>query len=234
MAAYKLNIASIACGMTTAEAITAALVLRGVPDDHDLGVTKVNLRVDNDQLQKGSIFATMVEHRSRTIQEWDDKGDETHSRVVEDVKVYPFMIDPGRAILETYAGTKKTIELMATLLAGHCSLPVDVGALPLDVLTSVKKLEERTSKFQILTAKVKDYAHSSYMAGGYGPKFIDSTHGAEFIAEYVEQLAAAKVRFALPGGWCTVTLNGTACFSYTVKDEGDQEAAMNVLRGLLK
>ena len=83
------------------------------------------------------------------------------------------------------------------------------------------------------SVRISDYAHTSFMAGGYSPSFLDTQHGRDFLDEHADHVLSAKVRFQGTSGRVSVTLSGKACFSYSC-DEDDQSYVQNLLRALIQ
>lgn len=134
--------------------------------------------------------------------------------------------------IELYAGSKTAVEQVGVFLSSCLALAVVVEMCELDVVAAIEKLQTETQRFQLKAVKVSNYSHNSYMDGGYSPKFLDSEHGREFLDEYAEAVASAKVRFAVNGRKVDLTLRPNACLSYSC-DSDDQAAVQALLRKLI-
>ena len=207
MASFKLNIARIR-GCPAPEAVRKGLEEFGMPETEEFGVL-------NFSATESTVFATLVRKSQQAVQRLDETGREVTTAAVDKVTVYPFAVVPARERLETYAGGPAGFEQVGTFLAGGLVLPVVVEPVELDVPAAVETLAHEAKRFQLRSCRVGEYAHNSYMAGPYAPKFLDSEHGREFLAEYAEFVTAARVRFQAPSGRATATLTPKGCFTYT-------------------
>jgi hypothetical protein len=102
----------------------------------------------------------------------------------------------------------------------------------MDIPAAIDKLNKTTQKFQLRSLRVGDYAHNSYMAGPYAPKFLDGPHGMEFLEEYSQQVLAAGVKFAAPHGRVTASLTPIACFTFSCHED-DHSAVQSILRKIV-
>jgi len=224
MASYKLNIARMR-GCPPAEELAEAIADYGLPDSEEFGV----LSCTSGQ---NTVYGAIVRKTEQTVQRLNAEAGEVTPVAVEKATVYPFGVNPGRQVLETYAGAAGGLAQVAAFFSGHLALPTIVELIEIDILTAIDKLAARTEKFQLRAARVSDYAHNSFMSGTYGPKFLDTEHGKDFLSEYVDYIKAASVRFAGPSGRITVALAPTACFSFSCNEE-DHSTAQAVLRTLI-
>jgi len=224
MASYKLNIARIR-GCPPAAELGEAIEGYGLPEYEEYGV----LDCTSGQ---STVYGTIVRKTQQTIQRLNAEAGEVTDVAVEKATVYPFGVNPAREVLETYAGSAGGIAQVAAFLAGHLALPTIVELIEIDVLTAIDKLASRTEKFQLRSARVSDYAHNSFMNGTYGPKFLDTEHGKDFLGEYADYIKAASVCFAGPSGRINVALTPAACFSFSCSED-DHPTAQGVLRKLI-
>ena len=224
MASYKLNIARIR-GCPPAGTLAKALEAYGLPEDDEFGVL-------NHSATEQAAFGTVVRKVQQAVQRLDVEAREVTAAAVEKVNVYPFGIHPSTETLEVYAGSASSVEQMGIFLSGHLELPTVVEGIELDIPGALEKLANQTERFQLRAIRVNDYAHNSYMAGPYAPKFLDSEHGKDFLAEYAEFVVSADVRFAGQMGRVNVKLTPKASFSFSCHEE-DRPAVQSILRRLV-
>jgi len=223
MATYKLNLARIQ-NCPRPKSLAEAMESFGLPETEEFGVL-------NHSATDKAVFATIIRKTQAAIQRLDEQTREVTAAAVEKVTVYPFAVQPSREVLEIYAGSAAGIEQVGTFLASCLQLPTIVEPIELDIPSAVDKLAADTRKFQLRSIRVSEYAHSSYMSGPYAPKFLDTQHGMDFLAEYADFVTAAGVRFATQSGRATVHLSPKACFSYAC-GEDDTAEVQSVLRQL--
>ncbi|HUT01908.1 MAG TPA: hypothetical protein VM031_05605 [Phycisphaerae bacterium] len=224
MATYKLNIARIR-GCPPPPALAEALEAFALPEDEEFGVL-------NHSATDRVVFGTVVRRIQQAVQRLDVEAREVTAAPVERVQVYPFGIRPRAETLEVYAGSASALEQMGLFLSGCLHLPTSVEAIELDIAPALRKLLESAERFQLRSLRVSDYAHNSYMAGPYAPKFLDTEHGMAFLEEYEEFVTAASVRFAAPTGRANARLTPKACFTYSCHEE-DRPTVQSILRGLV-
>ena len=224
MASFKLNIAEIK-GCPSAAEVAKKLEAFGLPESEEFGVL-------NQSATSSTVFATIIRKSQTAVPRLDNETRELTSSPVERVTVYPFGIRPESNTLEIYSGSASSIEQVAAFLAGALALPVVVEPIEIDIAAALEKLAKETQKFQFRSARVSEYAHNSYMSGPYGPKFLDSEHGKDFLGEYSEFVVAASVKFAGPTGRVTVSLSPKACFGFSC-NEDDQPQVQSILRKLI-
>lgn len=224
MASFRMNIARIR-DCPPPQEVLEAMEEFGLPDDEEFGVLNASA---TDQV----VFATLLRRTQQAVQRLDRETREVVSVAVDKVTVLPFVINPRRDALETYAGSATAFEQIGAFLSGDLALPVIVDVIELDVASAVEKLAKGTQRFQLRSIRVSEYAHNSYMSGPYAPKFLDTEQGREFLSEYAEFVTAARVRFQAPTGRATASLSPKACFSYSC-NEDDQHHVQAVLRKLL-
>ncbi len=224
MASYKLNIATIR-SCPPAEQVGKALESFGLPDNEPFGVL-------NYSATEKAVFATIIRKTQQTVQRLNPENPrELTSVAVEKVNVYPFCIRPESETLEIYNGSATGIEQVSNFLAGCLSLPTIVEAIELDLPAAIQKLTERTKKFQLISIRISEYAHNSYMSGPYVPKFLDSVHGQDFLDEYIDYVKTAKVKFYSQTSRVTVNLTPQTCYSFSC-NEDDLEEVRSILRKL--
>ena len=224
MASFRLNIARVK-GCPPAKQVASLMEKFAMPESEEFGVL-------NQQASEQALFGTIVRKSQAAIQRIDPDSKEITSAPVEKVTVYSFGIKPATEQLEVYSGSASGIEQVGAFLSGCLALHTVVEAVELDVPAAIEKLAAETKNFQLRSIRVSDYAHNSYMMGPYAPKFLDSEHGKEFMEKYLEFIASAAVRFAMPKGKVTVNLSPKACFGYSC-NEDDQAAVQAVLRKLV-
>jgi hypothetical protein len=196
----------------------------GLPEDQEFGVL-------NHSGSDSGVFATIIRRTRTAVPSLAAGSREVASVPVERVSVYPVGIRPSQEVLETYAGPAGGIEQVAAFLAGSLALPVVVENIELDIPAAVEKLAKLVQKCNLRSVRVKDYAHNSYMAGPYAPKFLDPEHGKDFLDEYAQEIVGAGVSFAAPSGRATVTLTPKACFTFSCHDD-DRTVVQSILRKL--
>jgi len=224
MASFKLNVARV-LGCPPPKIVAEALESFGLPEGHEFGVLNVSAT-------DSTVFATVVRRTQTAVPALDADAKEITSRPVERAVVYPFGLQPARQAIEVYAGSAKGAEHIGDFLTAGLGLPVTVEAIELDLAAALEKLQKLVERFQLVSLRVTDYAHNSYMSGPYAPKFLDSQHGLDFLAEYGQFATAAKVRFQAPTGRATASLTPKAAFGYSCNDE-DHPAVQAVLRKLV-
>lgn len=224
MASFKLNVAQ-AKGCPAPAELAEALAEYGLPEDDEFGVL-------NHSATDETVFGTIVRHTQHSVQQLDREAREVTSAPVERVHVYPFAIRPKIGLLELYAGSAATFEQMGFFLGSCLALPTVIEPIEIDVASALEKLAGLTEKFQIKSARVGDFAHNSYMAGPYSPKFLDSEHGRDFLEANAESVTAASVKFAGPMGRVTARITPNACFGFSCQEE-DRPVVMSILRKLL-
>ncbi|MGC9453310.1 MAG: hypothetical protein ACP5HU_00450 [Phycisphaerae bacterium] len=224
MASYRLNVARIQ-GCPAPKDVDQAMADFALPETEEFGVL-------NHSATSAAAFGTMVRKTQQSVQTLDEEAGEVTASSVERVQVYPFAVRPEAEILEVYAGSASAIEQLATFFSSCLALPTVVETIELDVLSAIEKLSKSTQRFQLRSARVSDYAHNSYMAGAYAPKFLDSQHGVNFLEEYADFVSTAQVRFAGPSGRVNVHLSPKACFRYSCHED-DQATVQSILRKLL-
>jgi len=224
MATYKLNIARVR-GCPEPPQLAEALEAFGLPENDAFGVL-------NHSLTPRAVFGTVVRKVQQAVQRLDAEAREVTAASVEKVQVLPFAIRPDAEVLELYEGGASGIEQMGTFLSGSLGLPAVVEPIELDVPRVLEKLMGMTERFQLRSVRVSDYAHNSYMAGPYAPKFLDTEHGREFLEEYAESVTAASVRFSAPAAMATANLSPKACFSFSCHED-DRSVVQSILRKLV-
>ena len=224
MASFKLNMARIR-GCPRAKDLVKLLEEYGLPEKDEFGILKFH---GGDE----AVNATLIRRTLQTVQQMNPETKDVTSRQVEKVNLYPFMVMPGKEVLEIYAGSAGGIKEIGEFFGSCLALPTVVEGLELDVVAAIEKLAATTQRFQLRSIRVSDYSANSFMIGPYTPKFADSEHGKDFLAQYAEAVTTASVRFQGPGSRVTVSMTPKACFSFSCHED-DPPAVRKVLRGLL-
>jgi hypothetical protein len=224
MATFKLNIGEIRQCPPPAD-IDAAMAEFGLPEGEPFGV------LSHSATDKAA-FATIARRTQQTVQTLDEASLEITSSLVEKVTVYPIAIYPSQHRLETYAGTVTGIDQVAGFLASSLALPTVVDAIDIDIPAAIEKLAGLCPKFRLVSVRVRDYAHNSYMAGPYAPKFLDSQHGVDFLNHHLDAIASARVDFFAETGKASITLSPKAAFSFSC-NEDDETQVQSILRQLI-
>jgi hypothetical protein len=223
MASFRLNVARIR-GLPPVKDIVSALKQFGMPAKGEFGVISYAGTAD-------SVTAEII-HRSRElVGRLDPTGQKVIPTPVERIIAYPFQVSPAKERLEIHAGAANGIEKIGTFMASHLSLTVTTELVELDVVRAVGKLSSRVERFRLHSVRLEGYAYNSYMVGTYSPRFLDSEHGLEFLAEHDEGVLSACVRFVGPNGRVSLIITRNACFTYSC-EEADQDFAKTVLRRL--
>jgi hypothetical protein len=222
--AFKLTIARIR-GCPVAHDVDTLLEAYGLPEKDEFGVL-------NHSATAETVFGTIVRKFQQAVPGLDREAREITAVSVERVQVYPFGLNPKAETLEVYAGSSAAVGQVAAFLGGCLALPVVVELIPVDLVAAMEKLSHDTERYQLRSVRIRDYSHNSYMAWDYGPKFLDSEHGREFLEQYGTHLASADVRFAMRTGRANVRLNPTASFSYSCHED-DRPDVQSVLRKLV-
>lgn len=224
MATYKFNLARIQ-GCPIADLLGLAMDEFGLPKTEEFGVLKHS--VDGDVL-----FATIVRKAHQAITQVDEEKKEMVSTAVKNATVFTFAVKPSIELLEVYTGSKAAIEQVGMFFSGYLDMPTVTEEIPIDIMTACDKLRENTKRFQIVSARISDYAHNSYMIGPYTPKFLDSQHGVDFLTNYIEAVTAVNVRFVGSAGRINLKITPNACFSFSCNDE-DESYVKSILRKLV-
>ena len=224
MASFKLNIAHIT-GCPPPKTLAAALEEFGLPESEEFGVLQFSATSE-------AVFGTVVRRTQQAVQRVDPESKEVTSTAVEKVTLYPFGVKPSTGVLEVYAGSGTGLEQVGNFFAGCLALPTAVEQIELDIPSAIEKLTKAVQRFQLKGIRVNDYAHNSYMLGVYAPKFLDSTHGMEFMEQYSQFIASAAVRFQGPSGKVSVTLTPKTNFAFSC-NEDDQPTVQSILRKLV-
>lgn len=224
MASFKINFA-LCRGLGEPGGIVEAMEAYGLAETEEIGVLHANAAA-------GAAFGTLVRRTNLAIQRIDPKTHQVLTEAVERVALIPFGAFGKAERLEVYAGGGAAVKDVSAFLGSGLAMPVVTDPVELDLLGAVEKLIKTTSKFQLRTVRVSDYAANSYMIGPYAPKFMDTDHGLKFLNEYAEVLKSVQVRFAGPSGRATATLTPNACLSYSCAED-DQPAIQDILRTLI-
>ena len=224
MATFKLNIAQIR-QCPAVEAIAAAMEEFGLPDGEPFGVL-------NHSATSAACFATILRRTQQTLQTLDGESQEVTSSMVEKVTVYPIAIFPRRGVLEIYAGTASGIEQIAGFMGSSLAMPTIVDPIELDIPGTIEKLAGMCERFRLEAVRVRDYAHNSYMAGPYAPKFLDGQHGMDFLNEHIDNISSARIGFFAETGKVSVTLTNKACFAFAC-NEDEESNVQAILRKLV-
>lgn len=224
MASFKLNIARLR-GCPDPQEVDKAMAEWGLPDDDAYGVLDHSVAGE-------AAYATIVRKTQQTIQCVDAEAKEMTATIVERAAAIPFGVRPSKEILEVYAGSASAIEQVGLFFSSCLAMPVTAEPIDLDVGSAIDKLRSLTERCELRAARVKDYAHNSFMSGTYAPKFLDTEHGRDFLEEYGEHIAAASVRFTGQNGRINVSLSSKSCFGFSC-DEEDQPLAQSILRKLV-
>jgi len=223
MASYTLNIARTR-GCPTAGELRKKLTDYGVQPETGFAVLDV---------AKGSAFVrgTLVRLVAQQYPHLDGEAEQLDTQVVEKAVALPLSLWPGKGRLEIAAGSKTGIEDVGAFLASELALSVVVDPIEIDLVDAVEWLAANANRFQLRSATISDYAHNSYMIGKYSPKFMDTDHGLKLLEGYAEATDAVVVRFVL-GARVNLTIRPSGCFSYSLKDEGDNDQVKKILREL--
>ena len=219
-----MNFATIQ-GCPPPKQVAKEMELFGLPQTEEFGVL-------NQQATDTAIFAAIIEKKQQAVQKLDPESKELVSEAIEKVTVHNFAIKPAAGIMEVYTGSAATIEHIAAFLSGAIGLPTLVGKCERDILPLIDKLKEQVKNFKIKSVKVSDYAANSYMCDTYGPKFMDSQHGDEFMQEHADFLESATVKFSGSKGQVTLTIRKDGCFNYSC-NEDDNAGIQALLRKLM-
>ncbi len=224
MATFKLNIAQIRQCPPPAE-VDAAMAEHGLPEGEPFGVL-------SHSASDKAAFATIARRTEQTVQTLDEATQEITSSLVEKVTVYPIAIYPTQHRLETYAGTASGIDQIAGFLASSLAMPTVVDTIEIDIPGAIEKLADLCPKFRLVAVRVRDYAHNSYMAGPYSPKFLDSQHGVDFLNQHLDAIVSARVDFYAETGKASINLTPKAAFSFSC-NEDDETQVQSILRKLI-
>ncbi|MFW6133440.1 MAG: hypothetical protein ACOC8F_06040 [Planctomycetota bacterium] len=224
MATFKLNVARVR-GCPPPATVDEACEEFGLPDTEEFGVL-------HHTATDVTAFATIVRKTQTSIQRLDPDHREVTAEAVEKVTVYPFGVSPARELLEVYAGGAGAVEQVGVFLGSCLAFPAVVDPIELDVPVAVDTLLDSAKRARLAAVRVNEYAHNAYMSGPYAPKFLDTQHGRDFLAEYGEFVTAARVRFQASGGRVTVNITPKAALSYSCSED-DQVEVQNLLRRLV-
>jgi len=224
MASFKLNIARIR-GCSPPTEVVRAMEEFALPDNEEFGVL-------NCSATEQAALATIIRRTHQAVQRLDADAKEVTAEAVERITVYPLAVKPGIEVLEIYAGSAAGIEQVGQFFAGCLGFPTVTESIEVDIPSAIDRLMANTEKFQLRAMRVSDYSHNSFMVGPYAPKFLDTQHGLDFLAEHAETVASATVRFAAPSGRANVKLTARACFGFSCNEE-DQPYVQSILRKLI-
>ena len=224
MASFQMNIGSLDHCPPPAKVVEAMKEF-GLPDGGEFGVLS---HVGNDSI----VQAIVIRRDRKVLKTLDGETHEVAETPVDCVVQIPVGLFPRRSRIETYDGGVTGIELMGAFLGSALALPAVVNPLELDVLAMVRRIMETTERFQLRSARLREYAANSYVSGSYAPKFLDTQSGLDFLEEHAEYVDNAVVRFQAPGGRATVTVSPKACFRFSVANEDDKPAVQQLLRKL--
>jgi len=214
MPSFVLNIARIR-GCPEPKALAKLLTDWGKPQGEEFAVLAC-------AVAQASVSVSLVRTSRSTVQRLDAKTGELTDAEVERATMLPFAVKPGQQTLEVYAGSFAGIERVGAFLSACLALPVTVEAIL-----------AKQHRAQLRSVKVSDFSANSYMTGAYGPKFLDTQHGQDFLAEHAAGITAATVRFSAHAGRVNLTLRPNCCASYS-GSEDDQPEVQSILRGLAK
>ncbi len=223
MASFKLNVAKIR-GLPTGGKLVSALKDFGMPSGEEFGVLSCSFKGD-------SVSSIVIYRSTQSIRQLDPSGQEIISTAIERIRTYQVQMTPAKDRIETYEGSANGIERIQAFLSSQLSLPVVTEAIELDVARAVEKLSTRLERFQLRSIRMEGYSPKSYMIGTYCPRFSDTEHALEFLAEHDEGVLGASIRFAGPRGLVGATITQNACFTYFC-DHENKEFAQNTLRRL--
>jgi hypothetical protein len=149
---------------------------------------------------------------------------------VEHTELVEFALWPADERLEVY-GTISQFERVAEFIQFGLQAGTQSSVLVGDLNTMVDRALEMLDRAALLSARVTELARTSYMIGPYAPKFLDTDHGREFLAEYAESASTAVIRFAGPSKRACLTLSGAGAVSFTC-DADDVDEVTEQVRAL--
>jgi len=223
MASFKLNIAKVR-GCPPAGELAVAMESFALPETEEFGVLNCTGTAE-------TVFATIIRKTQQAVQRLDAETAQVTAAAVEKVSVYPIGIRPESEVLEIYAGPASAIEQVGVFLGSCLALPTVTEPIEIDIPAAIEKLAGLTERFSLRSIRVSEYAHNSYMAGPYAPKFLDSQHGLDFLNQYADFVKTASVRFQGPSGRVNLNLTPAASFSFSC-NEDDQPVVQSILRKL--
>lgn len=224
MSTYKLNLARVR-GLPAADELAEIMTVFGLPEGTGYGVLSADAAGD-------TLHARIVAFDAKSVETLDRETGEVGNTIIETVAPIAFAAYRQAERLEVYSGSMPAIFHVAEFFGSELALAVVVDPVELDLLSAVDRLLREQPKCQLRSATTSDYAASSYMIGGYGPKFMDTDHGRIFLEEYLAGLKSVQLRFAGPNGRVTVTLRPNGCLNYTCNDD-DQSHVRSILRKLI-
>lgn len=224
MASFKINFATCK-GLGAPAEIVDGMEQFGLAETEEIGVLHADVAGE-------AAFGTLIRRTHMAVQRIDSDTHEVLTENVERITLYPFGAFCNAERLEVYAGTTSGIQQVGDFISGGLAMAVVTDPIELDLLTTVDRLMNNTTKFQLRAVRTSDYAANSYMIGTYAPKFMDTDHGLQFMEQYAEGLKSVQVRFAGPSGRVTATLTPNACFSYSCQED-DQPEVQQILRKLV-
>lgn len=224
MASYKINFGRVR-GCPDAKTLAERMAAFGMPATEEFGVL-------NQSATSTTCFATLIRKTQVAVKTLDASTGDVVTSCLEKITMIPMAITPAIERLDVYSGTGSAIEQVGIFLSSGLALKTVTEKRELDVMEAVEHLAGEKSKFQLRTVKVTDFAANAYMTGGYGPKFIDTQHGLDFLKEYQAGIVSATVRYQGPTGRVTLTLRPDACIGYSCTED-DQTAVQVTIRGLV-
>lgn len=222
MASFKLNLAIID-GCPPAQDLAGRIESFGLPADEEFAVL-------NCTASTTAVMATVVRRTSQTIQRLDAENHEVATASVEKATALPVGFFPDKHRLEVYEGSASAVDSIAAFLADGLGLSTVVQTVNIDIPSAIRTLQKNTKQFQLKSIRITEYAHNSYMLGPYGPKFLETEAGMEFLQEYADFCTSATAKFQGPHGRVSVTVSPKACFRYSISNEDDKPYVQNLLR----
>jgi hypothetical protein len=226
VSSYKLNIGRIAgvgAGMTP-EAIEEAIL--SYPNGADEQFFRQDCRTMGNRVQ-GSI--AVLQHASFHALERKSGGIEV--AVVEKATTVPFAMFVRENRVETYAGSLKTLTDL-DVFCNECGVAMAIENVELELAECLAKLTEmQLPGFRLKQVKVTDFSANSFATGSYGPKFLDTAHGQEFVEQYAAGLVGLSVAWRTGNGKVGLSMVPRSCFSFSCHED-DRDSLVAILREL--
>ncbi len=218
MAAFKLNIGWLR-GTPEIAKIHQAMGDFGCPNDEPDGLIDVGIKTDST-----AVWGTWVTATQAVIKKLNRKDRMVEDKEVDKDLVYPFMIrqvEPGIAVVETFAGSIKTLERLNDFLAARLAVTCEQQMLPIDLISFYNKVKAEQPKASLKSAKVSTYAANSKVAGPYSPKFLNSEEGIAFIEEVADEALVKSIQIVYPGpsGKVSISVSPDGGISFSCKQD---------------
>lgn len=208
---YQINLADVR-GYPQADELARLMRQYGAPEREEYRVVDVR----NDC---STVWATIARMHTRNVTILSDDSGEFEETSIQLAKRLDLRASTITDTLVTSCGGRSSLDEAAVFLGSCLALPTVVEPWILDVQAVVETMLDTLPRCQLRTVNVGEYCHNSYMAGPYRPRFLDSSHGREFVEAYGEAVKEARLRWAGEAGWVSATIRPNGSITYTCGEE---------------